>query len=130
MLTVGRLTNTYNEVSRYKPFLGGDMSKNISSPLYELPVETKVGFFIGQVILLLSFPLEIIAAFIKLPSWTEAQANEGLIIALCAYIPFVIICEIVAWIGFVRKQRFRMTVGTIAPLLALVVLVYLAIYTV
>lgn len=106
------------------------MSKNFSSPLYELRVETKAGFIIGQAILLFSFPLEIIAAFIKLPSWTEAQANEGLIIALCAYIPFVIVCEIVAWMGFVRKQGFRMTVGTIAPLLALVVLVYLAIYTV
>lgn len=106
------------------------MSKNISSPLYKLPVEIKVGFFIGQAILLFSFPIEIIAAFMKLPGWVEAQANEGLIIALCAYIPFVIICEIVAWIGFVRKQRFRMTIGTIAPLLALVVLVYLAIYTV
>ena len=106
------------------------MSKNISSLLYELPVETKVGFLIGQAILLLSFPLEIIAAFIKLPSWTEAQANEGLIIALCAYIPFVIICEIVAWVAFVKKQMFRMIVVTIAPLLALALLVYLAIYTV
>jgi len=68
--------------------------------------------------------------FITRPGWTEAQANAGLIIALCAYIPFVIICEIVAWIGFVSKQKFRMTVGTLAPLLALVGLVYLAIYTV
>ena len=106
------------------------MTKNLLSPLYKLPVESKVGFFIGQAILLLSFPVEMIAAFMKLSSWVEAQANEGLIIALCIYIPFVILCEIVAWIGFVRKQRFRMTVGTIAPLLALIVLVYLAIYTV
>jgi hypothetical protein len=126
------------------------MSKNISSHLDELPVETsepntdhgtksyissirasvKVGFFIGQAIILLSFPIEILAAFIKLPSFAEAQANEGLILTLCAYIPFVIICEIVAWVAFVKKQMFRMIVATIAPLLALAVLVYLAIYTV
>jgi len=106
------------------------MSKMISSHLDELPVVTKVGFFIGQAIILVSFPIEILAALIKLPSFADAQANEGLILALCAYIPFVIICEIVAWLGFVKKQPFRVIVGTIAPLLALVVLVYLARYTV
>lgn len=108
------------------------MSKNISSPHSELPVETLVkgGFFMGQAIILLSFPFEILAAFLKLPSFTEAQANEGLILALCAYVPLVIVCEIAAWIAFVKKQRFRMIITTIAPLLALAVLVYLAIYTV
>lgn len=126
------------------------MSKNNSSHLDELPVETlepntdhrikssissirtsvKVEFFIGQAIILLSFPIEILTAFIKLPSFAEAQANEGLILALCAYIPFVIICEIVAWVAFAKKKMFPMIVATIAPLLALVVLAYLAIYTV
>ena len=106
------------------------MSKFISSHLDELPVETKVGFLIGQAIILISFPIEILAAFRELPSFTEAQANEGLILALCAYIPFMIVCEIVAWLGFVKKQTFRMIVGTVAPLLALIALVYLAIYTV
>lgn len=126
------------------------MSKNIPNHLGERPVETsepntdhgtksfissmhtsvKVGVFIGQAIILLSFPIEVLAAFLKLPSFAEAQANEGLIVALCGYIPFVIICEIVAWVGFVKKQMFRMIVATIAPLFVLAVLVYLAIYTV
>jgi uncharacterized membrane protein len=126
------------------------MSKNSSSHLDELQVEAlkpntdhgtkssissirtsvKVGFFIGQAIILLSFPIEILAAFIKLPSFAEAQANEGLILALCAYIPFVIICEIVAWVAFVKKQMFGMILATMAALLALAVLVLLAIYTV
>ena len=110
-------------------FLGDDMNKFISSHLDELPIETKVGFFIGQAIILVSYPIEILAAFRELPSFAEAQANEGLILALCAYIPFTIICEIVAWLGFVKKQKNRMIVGTIAPLLVLVALVYLAIYT-
>ena len=54
------------------------MSKHISSPFYKLPVESKVGFFIGQAILLLSLPVEMIAAFMKLPSWVEAQASESM----------------------------------------------------
>ena len=113
------------------------MSKKIASPLGEFPLEAsgihtsaKVGFFIGQAIILLSFPIEVLVAFIKLPSFTEAQANEGLILALCAYLPFVIICEIVAWVAFVKQQMSRTIVATMTPLLALVVLVYLAIYTV
>jgi hypothetical protein len=106
--------------------VGGDMSNNISR--FRTP--GNVGFFIGQAMLLLSFPIEILAAFIKLPSFAEAQANEGLILALCANIPFVIACEIVAWAAFVKKKTFRMIVATIAPLLAMAVLVYLAVYTV
>ena len=121
------------------------MNKNISTHPDQLPVETsdphtehgsslrtpvKVGFFIGQAIILLSFPIEILAAVIKLPSFAEAQANEGLIVSLCAYIPFVIICEMVAWVGFVKKQTLNMIVATVPPLLALAGLAYLAIYTV
>jgi hypothetical protein len=87
-------------------------------------------FSLGQAIILLSLPFEVLAAFRELPGFVEAQANEGLIVALCSYIPFVIVCEIVAWIGFVKRQGFRMIVGTVVPLLALAGLAYLAIYTV
>ena len=125
------------------------MNENISSHPDELPVVStgpnadhgtkssmpgmrtpvKVGFLIGQAIVLVSFPFEVLAAFIKLPSFVEAQANEGLIVALCAAIPFVILCEIAAWMAFAKKQVFLMIGATIAPLLALAVLVYLAIHT-
>lgn len=123
---------------------GGDLSKYISSHPDQLPVETsdpntehrsairtpvKVGFFIGQAIILLSLPFEIRIAVIKLPSFVEAQASEGLMVSLCAYIPFVILCEIVAWIAFVKKQPLRMIVATVPPLLALAGLAYLAIYS-
>jgi hypothetical protein len=121
------------------------MNNNTSTHPDQLPVETlnpntdhgsslrtpiKVGFFIGQAIILLSFPIEILAAVIKLPSFAEAQANEGLIVSLCAYIPFVIICEIVAWVAFAKKKKLSMVFATVLPLLALVGLAYLAIYTV
>jgi hypothetical protein len=106
------------------------MSKMIPSRLTGLPVGTKIWFFIGQAMLLASFPMEILATFRQLPGFAEAQANEALILALCAYIPFTIVCELVAWLGFVKRQTFRMMVGTIAPFVALLTLVYLASYTV
>lgn len=132
-----------HELIRRLP-IGGDKSKYISCHPDQLPVETsdrntenrsafrtpvKVGFFVGQAILLLLLPYEILIAVIKLPSFVEAQANEGLIVSLCAYIPFVILSEIVAWIAFVKKQTSRMIVMTVLPLLALAGLAYLTIYS-
>lgn len=120
------------------------MNKNISAYPDQLPVEPpephrehgsslrtpiKAGFFLGQAIILLTLPVEIVAAILKLPSFTEAQANEGLIVSLCAYVPFVILCEVVAWVAFAKKQTLLMMVGTVAPLVALAGLVYLAMYT-
>ncbi len=90
----------------------------------------KVWFFIGQATILLTLPFETIAALIKLPSFAEAQANEGLIFSLLAYIPLAVACEIVAWAGFVKKRSSQMLIATLVPLLALAFLVYLAIYTV
>ncbi len=94
-----------------------------------MPKSVKVGFFIGQAAILLTFPIETLAALIKLPNFTEAQANEGLIFSLCAYIPLAVVCEILAWSAFIRKQTFLMLLATLVPLLALAFLVYQAFYS-
>ena len=90
----------------------------------------RVAFFVGQAAILLTFPIEAIATLAKLPSFADAQANEGLIFALCAYIPLVIACEILAWVAFAKKRTLLMLVATLVPLLGLATLVYLALYTV
>jgi hypothetical protein len=127
-----------------------DMTKKARTHLDELPVETlqpdtdhetessissirkpaKVAFFVGQAAILLTFPVETLAALAKLPTFAEAQANEGLIFSLCAYVPLMIACDIVAWAAFAKKRTLPMLVATLVPLLALAMLVYLAIYTV
>jgi hypothetical protein len=83
----------------------------------------KVGFFLGQAIILLSLPYEIFAFLSALPSWVEAQANEMLIISLGTYIPFVLLCETAAWVAFRSKQARSMLVATMAPIIVLVILV-------
>lgn len=83
----------------------------------------KAVFFVGQAIILLSFPFEVRAALSELPGWVEAQANEALIAGLCATIPFVIVCEIAAWAAFVKRQIAGMLIATVAPIIILVMLV-------
>ena len=102
---------------------GSDIDRGSQSSKSGIHASVKVGFFIGQAIILLSFPFEVLAAFSELPGFVEAQANEALIVALCANIPFVIVCEIVAWVAFVKKQTIAMLVATIIPILVLAILV-------
>ena len=95
---------------------------NSNNPQAGMNLAVKAGFFLGQAIILLSLPFEIFAFLSALPGWVEEQADEVLIISLGGYIPFVILCEIAAWVAFRTKQARTMLVATMAPIIVLVIL--------
>ena len=95
---------------------------NSNDPQTGMNVSTKAAFFLGQAIILLSLPYEIFAFLSALPGWVEEQADEVLIISLGGYIPFMILCEIAAWVAFRRKQARTMLVATMAPIIVLIML--------
>ena len=95
---------------------------NPNNPQSKMNASSKAGFFLGQAILLLALPFEILVFLSILPSWVEEQADEVRIISLGAYIPFLILCEIAAWIAFRNKQTRAMLVDTMAPIIVLIIL--------
>ncbi len=95
---------------------------NSNNPQTEMNAFSKAGFFLGQAILLLTFPYEVFVFLSVLPSWVEEQADEVRIISLGTYIPFVILCEIAAWFAFRNKQTGTMLVDTMAPIIVLIIL--------
>ena len=95
---------------------------NSNNPQTEMNASSKAGFFLGQAILLLTLPYEIVVFLSVLPSWVEAQPDEVRIISLGAYIPFLILCEIAAWVAFSNKQTRAMMVDTMAPIIVLMIL--------
>ena len=95
---------------------------NPSNPQTEMNASSKAGFFLGQAILLLTLPYEIFVFLSVLPSWVEEQADEVRIISLGMYIPFMIVCEVAAWVAFRNKQTRAMIVDTTAPIIVLIIL--------
>ena len=95
---------------------------NPNNPQTEMNASSKAGFFLGQAILLLTLPYEISTFISVLPSWVEEQADEVRIISLGAYIPFLILCEIAAWVAFRNKQTRAMMVDTMTPIIVLTIL--------
>ena len=95
---------------------------NSNNPQTEMNASSKAGFFLGQAILLFTLPYEILVFLSVLPSWVEEQADEVRILSLGMYIPFMILCEIAAWVAFRSQQTRTMLVATMAPIIVLILL--------
>ena len=95
---------------------------NSNNPQTDMNATSKAGFFLGQVILLLTLPYEIFVFLSVLPGWVEAQADEVRIISLGMYIPFLVLCEIAAWVALRNKQTRVMMVDTMAPIIVFIIL--------